>query len=124
MFALSDSKTVVAGVDSTTVMVGSTTRNVVAGAGISDTVGAGNYSATVGAGNLSLSVAVGTATIFSGILSTVSSTVMVNMMAPITKIGTAVVGSVVAGAPGPPSPHLDYLLGIPILGIPTVLIGP
>jgi hypothetical protein len=45
-------------------------------------------------------------------------------MSPITKIGMTVVGCVVTGVPGPPTPAIDYLTGLPLLGMPTVLIGP
>ena len=141
-FALSDTKTMVAGVDSTTVLAGGMTRTVLAGSGITDTVtagnmastvaagnmsmsvGAGNMSATVGAGNLSLTAGAGATTLFSGVSTTVGSTVITNIMSPITKIGLTTVGCVVAGIPGPPGPHIDYLTGLPLLGIPTVLIGP
>lgn len=141
-FALSDTKLMVAGVDASTVLAGGMTRTVLAGTGIVDTVtagnmlsnvaagnmamtvGAGNMTATVGAGNLALSAGAGTATMTGGIAATMSSGVIASIAAPVTKIGLSVVGNVVAGVPGPPSPHIDYLTGIPILGIPTVLIGP
>jgi len=141
-FALSDTKTMLAGVDSQTVLAGGISRNVAAGTGISDTVGvgnllssvatgnlgmtvgAGNLTATVGAGNLALSAGAGTATVTGGVSATVASSALVNIASPVTKIGLSSVGNVVAGVPGPPSPHLDYVTGLPILGIPTVLIGP
>jgi hypothetical protein len=141
-FALSDTKLMVAGVDAATVLAGGMTRTVAAGSGITDTVGvgnmlsnvatgnmgmtvgAGNMTATVGAGNLALSAGAGTATMTGGVSATMSSGVIANIAAPTTKIGLSVVGNVVAGVPGPPAPHVDYLIGIPILGIPTVLIGP
>lgn len=141
-FALSDTKTMVAGVDSQTVLAGGITRSVLAGSGISDsvaagnmlssvgagnmgmTVGAGNLTATVGAGNLALSAGAGTASMTGGVSASVNSSVIASIGAPVTKIGLSVVGFVVAGIPGPPSPHLDYVTGLPILGIPTVPIGP
>lgn len=141
-FALSDTKTMLAGVDSQTVLAGGITRSVLAGAGISDTVGAGNIlsnvatgnmgltvgagnmTATVGAGNLALSAGAGTATMTGGVAATVSSGTVINLAAPVTKIGLSVIGNVVAGAPGPPSVALDYITGLPLLGQPTVLIGP
>lgn len=141
-FALSDTKTMVAGVDSATVLAGGITRTVLAGSGISDsvvagnmlssvgvgnmgmTVGAGNLTASVGAGNLALSAGAGTASITGGISASLISGIIANIAAPVTKIGTVPVGFVVAGAPGPGGPHIDFLTGIPILGVPTVLIGP
>jgi hypothetical protein len=141
-FALSDTKTMLVGVDSQTVLAGGITRTVAAGAGISDTVGAGNIlsnvatgnmgftvgagnmTATVGAGNLALSAGAGTATMTGGVAATVSSGTVVNLAAPVTKIGLSVVGNVVAGVPGPPSVALDYITGLPLLGQPTVFIGP
>ncbi len=141
-FALSDTKTMVAGVDSSTVLAGGMTRTVLAGSGISDsvaagnmlssvgvgnmgmTVGAGNLTASVGAGNLALSAGAGTASMTGGVSATLAAGVIANIAAPVTKIGTVPVGFVVAGAPGPGGPHIDYLTGIPILGIPTVIIGP
>ncbi len=141
-FALSDTKTMVAGVDSQTVLAGGITRTVAAGSGISDsvvagnmlssvgagnmgmTVGAGNLTASVGAGNLALSAGAGTASITGGVSASLNSGVIASIGAPVTKIGTSVVGCVVAGIPGPGGPHLDFVTGLPIFGVPTVLIGP
>lgn len=141
-FALSDTKTMLAGVDAQTVLAGGITRTVVAGSGISDTVaagnmlssvgagnmgftvGAGNLTATVGAGNLALTAAAGAATYTAGITNSFIAAAVNNLLAPVTKIGVSTVGAAVAGVPGPPSPHIDYVTGLPILGIPTILIGP
>lgn len=136
-----DLKTVSLGVDSTTVLSGSISRTVSAGAGISDTVTTGNLTQTVGTGNMTVSVATGSlsATVGSGSLSltagagaatltgvsavTVSSSAAANITAPVVKIGASVAGSAVAGVPGPPGPHVDFLTGRPILGVPTITIG-
>jgi hypothetical protein len=141
-FALSDTKTMLAGIDATTVLAGGITRTVAAGTGITDTVvagnltstvttgnmllnvGVGNMAATVGAGNLALSAAGGNVAITGGIATTVLGGTTAQIAGPITKIGLSVVGFVVAGVPGPPAPHRDYITGLPILGIPTVPIGP
>lgn len=141
-FALSDTKTMVAGVDSQTVLAGGITRTVAAGSGISDsvvagnmlssvgagnmgmTVGAGNLTASVGAGNLALSAGAGTASVTGGVSASLSSGVIASVAAPVVKLGLSSVGVVVAGLPGPPGPTLDYVTGLPLLGIPTVLIGP
>lgn len=141
-FALSDTKTMLAGVDSTTVLVGGISRTVATGTGITDTVAAGNYaataaagamsfnvgvgsySATVGAGSLALTAGAGAATLTGGVSATMASGAIANIAAPITKIGFVPVGFVVAGIPGPPIPHRDYVTGLPLLAIPTVIIGP
>lgn len=140
-FALADTKTMIAGIDSTTVLAGGIARTVVTG-NITDTaatgnylmavgtgnmalnVGAGNLAATVGAGNLALSAGAGNATMTAGAIATVVAGTIANIASPVTKIGLSVVGFVVAGAPGPGGPHIDYVTGIPILGVPTVSIGP
>lgn len=138
--ALGSTKLTLAGVDSSTVLVGSMTRTVVAGPGIVDTVTTGNYINTVGVGNMVMTVATGnlTATVGAGSLSltcgagpiNVTSSAMfnvtapiTNILSPITKMGTIVVGGIVAGIPSVPGPHLDYITGVPILGMPTHLIG-
>ena len=140
-FALNDIKVIVAGVDSQLVTLGGAVRTVVAGTGIADTtttgnhvttvgtgnhlinVGTGNLTATVGAGNLALTAGGGPVTITAGIAATIVAGTVANIASPITKIGVSVAGSAVAGIPGPPGPHLDYLTGLPIRGIPTVTIG-
>ena len=129
------------GVDQTTMLAGGITRTLVAGAAMADTVvagnmaqtvatgnmsltvGAGNLTATVGSGALVLSTGAGPVTINSALLATISATTVISHTAPINKIGVSVAGYAVAGIPGPPAPHLDYVTGIPVLGIPTVLIG-
>ncbi len=139
--ALSDIKLMIAGIDSSTVLAGGITRQVTVGTGITDSVvtgnvmsnvgtgnllmsvGVGNIAASVGTGNLALTAGAGTATIAGGITSTIIAGVAASINAPIVKIGLSVAGSAVAGVPGPPGPHIDYITGIPILGIPTVTIG-
>lgn len=138
--ALSDTKTMLAGVDSTTVLAGSITRTVVAGnmsdsvatgnfstsvgaGNLSTTVGAGNASMSVGAGNLSLSVGAGNASLSSGVITSILAGVIANVSAPVVKIGNSVIGGVVVGVPGPPGPHIDFLTGLPIIGLPTILAG-
>lgn len=139
-FALGRVTKVLLGTDSTTVLVGSISRTVVAGAGITDTVTAGNiavstiagnltltvatgtFSATVGAGAMSFTAGGGPLSLTSGALATVTAP-MFMATAPFCKIGATGVGFAVAGIPGPPAPHLDYITGLPILGVPTVLIG-
>lgn len=139
-FALADTKVLLAGIDSQTVLAGGIARTVTAGTGIADTVGTGNYvgtvgvgnyvvsvgtgnlTATVGAGNLALTAGAGTASLIGNIASLVAATVA-NVTAPLVKIGVSVVGNAVAGVPGPPAPHRDFITGLPILGVPTVTLG-
>lgn len=136
-----DLKQMLLGVDSTIVLSGAISRLVAAGSGISDTVTAGNFTQTVATGNMTVNVGTGnmTATVGTGSLSltsgagaatftgvtgvTVASTTSAAVAAPTVKIGMAVAGSAVAGVPGPPSPHLDFLTGRPIFGVPTVTVG-
>lgn len=139
--ALAWTEMMLAGIDSKTVLVGSISNTVVAGAGILNNVitgsitnnigagnftvnvGTGNMAATVGAGNLALTAGAGVVSITAGISTTIKSAAVTSITSPITKIGVASVGCAVAGVPGPPGPHLDFLTGIPIFGIPTIFIG-
>lgn len=138
--ALGCAKTTVAGVDSSTVLVGSSTRTVVAGSGISDTVATGNitntvgagtmsstvasgsYSVTVGAGSLSLTAGAGPVSVTSGATFGVTALVA-KLTVPMSVLGVAPSGGIVAGTPSVPGPHIDYIVGIPILGSPLHLIG-
>ena len=139
-FALGSERVVLVGADDNTVYAGTMTRTVQVGS-INDSVTVGNMSigtttgdfsasvnagsigVTVGVGSLALSCLGGPASITSGLTTTIFSGVSTIIESPITKIGAAVAGFAVAGAIGPPSPHIDYITGIPILGIPTVVIG-
>jgi hypothetical protein len=126
-----DNKTILAGSKSTTVTAGSYSSLVgtgnfssTVGAGAySVSVGAGSFSATVGAGPLALSAAAGPLSLNSSTTNTVTAAVMNIFTAPVTKIGAVVVGCGVAGIPGPPGPHIDYITGLPIFGVPTLLVG-
>jgi hypothetical protein len=140
-YALGKVRTTVSGVDSLTMLAGAITRTLVAGVGIADTVtagnliqtvatgnnlinvGTGNLAATVGAGSLSLTCGAGPVSVVSALAAAITSGVLISLTTPITKIGATVQGFAVAGIPGPGGPHLDYLTGIPILGVPTVTIG-
>lgn len=133
---LGSQKLVVAGVDNTLILVGGHNTTVVSGT-YAVTVGAGNLSltsgvnATVASGaNLSMaaggavsSAAGGSHTTIAGGINTMAGSVAV-IAAPVVKIGMSVVGNMVAGVPGPPVPHRDYVTGIPLLSIPTAFIGP
>lgn len=139
--ALGKITTHLAGIDATTMLAGAIARTLVAGAGITDTVatgnilqtvgagnvastvGAGAWSATCGAGPLALTAGAGPMSLTTSLLASVTAGTIIALTTPITKIGASVAGFAVAGIPGPPGPHLDYLTGIPILGVPTVIIG-
>jgi hypothetical protein len=139
-FALSDTKIMLAGVDSTTVFTGAISRTVIAGT-IADTITTGAYALNVATGNISMAVAtgnivasVGTGNLVltagggnialtAGIATVITSTATVAITSPATKTGVAAVGGTVAGAPGPGSPHIDYITGLPILGLPHHIIG-
>lgn len=138
--ALSDTKTMLAGVDSTTVLAGSINRSVVAGSisdnvaagNFSQNVGAGNYSisvgtgnlsASIGAGNLAFTVGAGSASLTSGVSTSIIGGVTAAVVAPVVRLGASVIGGVVVGVPGPGSVHFDYITGLPILGLPTILAG-
>ena len=129
-------KMVVAGADTTTVMAGI----------YATTVASGAYAVTVGAGSLSLTSGGAVSSIAGAAHTTVAGGAMTaaaggahttiaggtNMMvgavamikAPVVNIGMTVVGCVMAGIPGPPVFAKDYVTGLPLLGIPTALIGP
>jgi hypothetical protein len=141
VFAVGDIKTMLAGVDVQTVVAGGITRTVTSGAGIVDTVAVGNYvqtvgtgnftttvgtgnmTATVGTGNLVLTAGGGSMTMTSGIVANFVASAVASLTAPLCKVGPIGVGYAVAGAPGPPSPALDYITGLPLFGQPTVLVG-
>lgn len=141
MYALGKMRMVLSGIDALTMLTGAITRTLVAGVGITDTVttgnliqtvatgnnlinvGTGNLAATVGSGSLVLTCGGGPVSITSSLAAVITSSVLVSLTTPLTKIGAAVQGFAVAGISGPGGPHLDYITGIPILGIPTVTIG-
>ena len=138
-YALGKIRTTLAGIDSSTVLAGGIVRTVVGGIGITDTcaggnmlqsvaagnllqtVGTGNFAATVGAGNLAMTAAAGPIAFTSSLAATITSGVLTSINSPVTQIGIPT-GFAVAGVPGPPGPMLDYIVGIPLLGIPTIAI--
>jgi hypothetical protein len=140
-YALGHIKTLLTGIDSSTALVGGFARTVVAGTGITDTctagnfistvaagnllqnVGTGNFAVTVGAGNLALTAGAGPMSLTSSLAATLTSGVLASIVAPVVAIGAGAVGFAVAGIPGPPSPMLDYIVGIPLLGVPNISLG-
>lgn len=140
-FALGNIKLTLAGVDTHTMLAGAITRTLVAGAGITDTVATGNIALSVGIGNVSTAVGTGNVAVTSGVgnlaltagagpiaitsslATTLTAGVATSITSPTTKIGIAVVGVATAGVPGPPGPHLDFITGLPIFGVPTIAIG-
>lgn len=128
------------GLHSSTALAGGFARTVVSGTGITDTVTAGaytttvtsgTYTATVASGTMALSVASGPISIaatagpisIASLTNTITGSTSNVFSAPTTKIGSVVTGVAVAGVPGPGGPHLDYITGLPLLGIPTIAIG-
>ncbi len=122
MLVGSYSYTVAAGSMSNSVAAGSMSNSVAAGS-MSNTVGAGVYSVNVTAGSISLNCAAGPVSLNSSLTNTITAGVSNIIKAPFTQIGLTAVGFAVAGVPGPPAPALDYLTGLPLLGIPTINIG-
>jgi hypothetical protein len=139
-YALGKLRTTIAGVDNTTVLAGGIIRTVAGGTGITDTVaggnaitsvaagnllqsvGTGNFAVTVGAGNLAMTAGAGPMSLTSSLAASITSGVITSITSPATKIGLGT-GFAVSGAPGPPTPFLDYIVGIPVLGVPTIAIG-
>lgn len=115
-------RTVTAGNLSDTVATGNYSQTVGAG-NMSMSVGAGNLSVSVGAGNLSLVTGAGSATLGSTIITNIVSSAIVQIVAPVTKIGAIPLGGVMIGLPGPPVIYTDPITGIPGRGLPTVLAG-
>lgn len=128
------------GLHNSTALAGGFSRTVVSGSGISETVTAGAYTAkvvtgtymaSVASGSMALSIAAGPLSLAStsgpvsiaGLTNTITGSTSNVFTAPTTKIGSITTGVAVAGVPGPGGPHLDYITGLPILGIPTIAIG-
>jgi hypothetical protein len=139
-YSLNRSSTLTSGIDTTTVLAGGIVRTVNAGTGINDSVTTGSIISNVTTGNMLLGVASGTFSVSvgtgslslvasSGPLSTQATTTLISsntntsIVSPTTFIGSKPVGFAVAGIPGPGGPHIDYITGLPILGIPTISIG-
>jgi hypothetical protein len=126
-----DTTTILAGTKATTILAGAHTTTVtsgtlattVAAGSHSINVGAGSFSATVGAGALSLTAGGGPVSVTSSLTNTFTAGTMNMLTAPVNKIGATTVGFGVAGIPGPPAPHRDYITGLPIMGIPTLFVG-
>lgn len=139
-YSLGKKRTTTVGVDATMVLAGGITRTVLGGTGITDTcsagnltatvsagnllqdVGTGNFAVTVGTGNLAMTAGAGPLAITSSLAATITSGVLTSITSPAIQIGLAT-GVAVSGIPGPPTPFLDYIVGIPVLGIPTIAIG-
>jgi len=122
MLAGSVSRTVLSGSLSDSVIAGNMTKSVSVG-NMSTVVGSGNWSAFCGAGAMALTAGGGPISLTSGATVNITAAALLNLTAPVTRIGISSVGFLVAGIPGPPGPHLDYITGLPILGLPTILVG-
>lgn len=139
-YSLGRTTTVISSVDSTTVLAGTASRTVVAGSmtdkvttgnmthqvtagSYSSSVSVGSWSASCAAGSMSMTASGGPLSMTSSVSVSVTAGASFLVTAPTTKIGIVPVGFAVAGIPGPPGPHIDFLTGLPILGIPTIAIG-
>jgi hypothetical protein len=140
-YSLGRTTTIVSSVDSTTVLAGTASRTVTAGSmtdsvttgnmthqvttgNYSSIVSTGNWSASCAAGSMSMTASGGPLSMTSSASFSVTAGALFSVSAPTTKIGISSVGFAVAGIPGPPGPHIDYLTGVAILGLPTIAIGP
>lgn len=82
----------------------------------------GSYKLKMGAGKLEIISPIGTVKM-EGSLVTIKGSLMVNVDAPIVKLGSgALIGGVVSGLPGKPT-HADYVTGAPLLGSFKVSVG-
>lgn len=126
-----DDKTILTGSKSTTIIAGSLTETVTTGnvsrivtaGNMSASVATGAWSATVGSGSLALSCGSGPISLTSSLTNTFTAGVMNSLSASLNKIGIPATGFAVAGVPGPPGPHIDFVVGIPIFGLPTIIVG-
>lgn len=116
------SYTVVSGLMTNTVTSGSMNSVVTTGT-YSVNVGTGSFAATIGSGSLSMTCSAGPMSLSTSTIMSIVATTSTSIASPFTKIGTIGVGFAVAGIPGPPSPALDYLTGLPLLGQPSLQIG-
>lgn len=122
-----DATMVVSGVHSTTVATGA--YAVTVGAGSLSLVSGGTISCvaggahtTVAGGAMTSSAGAAHTTIAGGTNMMVGAIAMIK--APVVNLGMTVVGCAVTGMPGPPIPARDYITGIPLMGLPTILMGP
>lgn len=86
------------------------------------TVNLGSYKINVGSGSIEIKSSLGTITM-SGTSIDIKATALVNINAPLVKVGKgALVGGVVSGLPGKPN-HNDYVVGVPLKGSMKVSVG-
>ncbi len=93
------------------------------GNGVYETkVTAGKYRVEAGVGKFEIISPIGTVTL-EGLTVTVKGSALVNIDAPMVKIGSgALIGGVVSGLPGKPN-HFDYVTGSPLAGSFKVSVG-
>ncbi len=99
--------------------------------GIEESIGTGSYETSIKVGSYKLNVttggielktSLGTVTT-SGTSISVKATALVNIEAPLVKIGKgALIGGIVSGLPGKPN-HFDYISGLPLRGSMKVSVG-
>jgi len=97
---------------STTMKVGSVSHKVETGSMAFTVVNTGSISFSNSQGPISSS----------SLSFSVSATAVAEISSPIVRIGNASLNAV-AGAVGPGGPALDYLTGLPLLGLPNIFIG-
>ena len=99
--------------------------------GIEESIGTGSYETSIKLGSYKLKVTtggielktnIGTVTV-SGTTVAIKGTAMVNIEAPLVKVGKgALLGGIVSGLPGKPN-HFDYMSGSPLKGSMKVSVG-
>ena len=99
--------------------------------GIEESIGTGSYETSIKLGSYKLNVTtggielktnLGTVTV-SGTTVAIKGTALVNIEAPLVKVGKgALVGGIVSGLPGKPN-HFDYMSGAPLKGSMKVSVG-
>jgi hypothetical protein len=105
----------------TTITAGGIENSIITG-NHKTTIQAGSYKVEVTAGTIKVKTTAGTVTI-EGTTVAVKGTAMVNVSAPLVKLGNgAAIGGVVSGMPGMPN-HMDYCTGAPLKGSMKVSVG-
>lgn len=105
----------------TTILSGGIEESITTGS-YKTSIKAGSYKLNVTAGNIELKTSAGTVNV-SGTSISIKATALVNVEAPLVKLGKgALVGGVVSGLPGKPN-HQDYICGVPLKGSMKVSVG-
>lgn len=117
-------------IDESITTFGKRKTNILSG-GIEESIGTGSYKTDIKVGSYKLNVTTGGIELktnlgtvsFSGTTVSVKATALVNIEAPLVKVGKgALVGGIVSGLPGKPN-HFDYMSGAPLKGSMKVSVG-